>query len=244
MNEQNDKLEAEKIVVESKLLKWLDNFWYHHKWHTIFAAFFVIVFGICLVQCATVERSEVMITYAGNYTLSVSESEEIGNLFTSLLPTDKNNVHSTTAGINRFSIYNEEELKLRNTDPETGEYTNTGYWASKATNDDNMSGFSSYVMTGESCIWLVSPYVYEELVQMDRLVTLESLGVAAEYGADACAVRLADTAFYQYYELLQKLPEDTLLVLAKKTVVGSTSKEDAYNLNKQLFLDILNFEPS
>ena len=79
---------------------------------------------------------------------------------------------------------------------------------------------------------------------MDRLVTLESLGVAAEYGSDACAVRLADTAFYQYYELLQKLPEDTLLVLAKKTVVGSTSKEDAYNLNKQLFLDILNFEPS
>lgn len=244
MNEHHDKIDADKIVVQSKFLKWLDNFWYHHKWHTIFVAFFAIVFGICFVQCATVERSEIMVTYAGNYTLSVSESEEIANLFTSLLPTDKNNVHSTTAGINHFSVYTDDELKLKNTDPETGEYTNTGYWASKSTNDDHIKGFSSYVMTGDSCIWLVSPYVYEELVQEERLMSLESLGVHSEAAADAYAIRLGDTAFYQYYELLQKLPADTLLVMAKRTVVGNTSKDDVYHLNKQLFLDILNFQPS
>jgi len=48
LKDQNEKIEAGEIVVENRFLRWLDNFWYHYKWHTIIISFFVIMalFGV------------------------------------------------------------------------------------------------------------------------------------------------------------------------------------------------------
>ena len=39
----DDKLEAEFHYEQKKIIKWLDNYWYHYKWTTIITAFFVIL---------------------------------------------------------------------------------------------------------------------------------------------------------------------------------------------------------
>ena len=36
---REDKREAGEIVVNNRFLTWLDNFWYHYKWHVIVSAF-------------------------------------------------------------------------------------------------------------------------------------------------------------------------------------------------------------
>ena len=51
-NPQNDsdKLEAGDIKAASPALRWLDNFWYHHKWKVIIISFFVVVFAVGIFQ--------------------------------------------------------------------------------------------------------------------------------------------------------------------------------------------------
>ena len=47
-----------------KALKWLDNFWYHYKWPTIIAAFFIAVFAICIAQAVTRSEYDMYVRYA------------------------------------------------------------------------------------------------------------------------------------------------------------------------------------
>ncbi len=38
-----EKLEPGTLTTNSRVLKWLDNFWYHYKWHTIITLFVAVV---------------------------------------------------------------------------------------------------------------------------------------------------------------------------------------------------------
>lgn len=36
----------------------IENYWYHYKWHTIIAVFFIVTFIVCLVQCSLKEKPD------------------------------------------------------------------------------------------------------------------------------------------------------------------------------------------
>ena len=40
------------MAEKSKTRLWLENYWYHYKWHTIIALFLVITVGVSVTQCA------------------------------------------------------------------------------------------------------------------------------------------------------------------------------------------------
>ena len=42
----------------SKVLKWLDNFWYHYKWVAIIVTFFLVLGIILIVQLVSRENYE------------------------------------------------------------------------------------------------------------------------------------------------------------------------------------------
>ncbi len=262
MSENNEKLEAGEIIVKNRFLNWLDNFWYHYKWHTIAIGFFVAVFGICFAQCATTARSDVIVTYAGGCTLSARESEEIGKLITDLLPLGEDGA-GDSAGLNPFPIYTESVLgeMYTYTDEETGELKKDtyAYTTAKKTNQDRISSFSDFLMTGTSSVWLIGQDVYDteaedlargetpdglSLVVHDRLVPLAELGVDTTNSYDEYAIRLGDTDFYRHYEIMQLLPEDTLLVFSRAMVVGEVADEEVYARHRALFLAIINFKAS
>ena len=47
---------------------WLDNFWYHYKWHTIAALFLIIVAVVITIQfCERKEEADFPVLYAGDY---------------------------------------------------------------------------------------------------------------------------------------------------------------------------------
>ena len=58
-----EKYEGSEIV--SPFMKKLDNFWYHYKWHSLIALFFVLVITVCSVQMCTREEYDIHILYAG-----------------------------------------------------------------------------------------------------------------------------------------------------------------------------------
>ena len=58
------------------MLKWLENYWYHYKWHTLIVAFFVIMLTVMGVQMCSREDNDIYIIYAGPELIS----DELGLL--------------------------------------------------------------------------------------------------------------------------------------------------------------------
>ena len=211
-----DKQAGEEIVIRSRFLSRLDNFWYHYKWHVIAIAFFVLVAGVGFVQCGTQNKDDVIITFAGGYTLSGAEREQIKAVFDAIAPAMKEGDERLTVGLNTYSIYTEEELRQQATNPDTGEYSAYAFSSAKQVNTNHLQTFSTYVETGSSAVWLVSEYVYRYQNLEQISVRLEDSFDTLPQGAyDACAIRLADTELYRYYDALKVLPEDTLILLPK-----------------------------
>lgn len=241
MKEHNEKMETGGIVVQNKFLKWLDNLWYHYKWHMIIIAFFVAVFGVCFVQCANNERPDVVVTFAGGATLNATDADEINKLFNSLVD-GGNDKKEVQASLNHFAIYSEEELIANYTDPDDPDKgISEIYPYAKQVNANNINSFNQFAMTGESAIWLVSEYVYEEYVKKDRLVPIKDMGCDLTHAADEYAIRLADTDFYKDHEIMQKLPADTLIVFSQKMLTGAISDKETYQLHKEIFRAIVGY---
>ena len=72
MGDFNEKMGDVKM--SSPFLSWLENFWYHYKWHTIAALFVLLVTVVMIVNCARREKYDVYILYAGDKAVSTSKS--------------------------------------------------------------------------------------------------------------------------------------------------------------------------
>ena len=230
-----------EIVVQSRFAKWWDNYWYHYKWHTIVVAFFLFVGLVCFWQCSSSVSGDLTFTYCGNYTLTQEERLKINDVFEAISP-KKEDGNRLTIALNDFSVYDEEELKSRYTDEE-GKLVAVAYNNAKKVNTDHLSTFGTYVMTGESALWLVSEYVFEQRNLDEVAVPLSELfETIPESAVNDYALRLGDTELYQYYDALKVLPEDTLIVLPRKYVWGESSNEDSYADFRAMYYAIVNFK--
>ena len=221
---QEDKREAGEIVVNNRFLTWLDNFWYHYKWHVLVSAFFLLICVICFAQCSTRETGDVTVTFAGGYSMTAEEQATLKTTLNAVAPARKEGEGTLSTMLSTYSIFTEEELCALFTD------------------EEQLETFSSFVKTGESSILLVSPEVYE-VQNLDYLaVPLSELFDTLPNGAyDAYAIRLADTEFYQYYEAIQFLPEDTLIVMLQPMLLwGQSSDEEKYDTFLAMYYAIVN----
>ena len=130
------------------------------------------------------------------------------------------------------------------TDPDTGDFDGPAFNMAKGKNTDNLDTLKSYMMTGECSIWFVNTSVYEIQHMAENLAvplneTFETIPVGAY---DEYAIRLGDTAIYQYYEALQVLPADTLIVLTYPFVTGASANEEKYEQFKSLYRAIIEFQ--
>ena len=250
MNNRDEKITGGDIVLpQSKIGKFFDNLWYHYKWHIIIIGFFVTVFVICFVQCATTVRPDIMLTYAGPYQLKGEEKIEIDKLLTSLMKADTEE-DSKTVATNPYAIYSEEELRaLYYEDGMSEEQTraaNTAFASAKKNNMDAMSNLSNFLMTGESAVLFVSEWLYTDKMvkEPERMMPLKDvLGIVPESAFDGYVIRLSETDLYREYAVLQVLPEDTLIILMQPTFAGKISDEATFAFHKELFCKIVATKP-
>lgn len=242
-NIRPEKEEAGEVVIQNRFVKWLDNFWYHNRWAIIICAIFLFAFIVCIVQCAGRKISDTYVTVAGGFTVSDKEKETLEELLNDLSE-DLDKKDPMSVGVLSYTFYSEDELRALFTD-ESG-FDNEGYHRAKQPNAERFKSIQNYVMTGECSIWFVSEAVYAELDMAKRLaVPLKSTFGKEIAGAyDAYAIRLGDTAFYQYYrEKLSFLPEDTLIVLTKPSAIGGASaNEKQYAKVKAIYRAMIEFK--
>lgn len=240
MNENNEKRPEAKIAIQGGFLGWLENFWYHYKWPTLIVAFAVVVISVCIWQSATKEKEDIVIVYAGPNYLTVEESASLAELFGEILPYDFDENGRKHASMSMYQIYSEDQIK--EIAAETDDAGNhTGYVdLSRNTNEKNT--YENYRMTGESCIYLLDPWLYESITDKRYLCPLaDSTGERPVGAIDDYAVRLGDTELYKKYGVAQLLPADTVICIMSPFVWGGSSDEDRYQFEKDTYKAIVTY---
>lgn len=247
---KNDKEYTEGIVVkDNKFLKWLDNFWYHYKWHTIATAFIIVVLGVCLVNCVNNSKTDdVIFTYAGPKEF-VTDPKEKGDIEIAL-----DNVSKTVYGedadieivLNSFLIYSEEQIKAIESENFISETEKLK--VDTAFNTKEAQRLDEYLQTGESYILMLDPSIYNNFIEengnTERLVPLSDIYGESPVGAnDKFSVRLGDTEIYKNTEALRALPEDTVLCFHHRLLLSVMTQEE-YDKQMRIFKDLASLAPS
>ena len=225
---ENSRPEKER----GRFYKWLDNFWYHYKWHTIIVTFLVVVITVCTVQSFKTTKYDMKVLYAGSKQLEGQEIKDIEEIFTGLAP-KKNEDESLALALNGYYILSEEQIKEGN----------KNYDANRNSND--YSNLQSYLQTGDASIMLLERWIYDGIPKESLCKLSEIYSENLPDGAiDGYGVKLGDTEIYKAYPALQKLPEDTIVCLQiplyhEKKLKKSTQR--LYEIEKSTFKAFLDY---
>ena len=230
---REEKQYTEGIAIEKgRFLTWLDNFWYHYKWHTIVAAFLLIVAVICIAQSCTKEKSDITVTYAGPVYLDGEKTANIRTVLSKELPRDSFG-DGAVANALSYLIMSEEQIKEaeKEVNPD-----GSPVYIDRAFNVEQQETFDSLLATDKSSILLLDPYLFNMLggnADSKRLCDLsEILGYTPQGAVSRFGIRLGDTEIYNTNPVLQVLPADTVLCLHAKRYL---QKEEDYQKEVEAF---------
>ena len=224
------------LTSESKLLRWWDNYWYHYKWHTIIVGFFVFLALFLGFGQVKSPKADTVVTYCGPFAFTSAETEALRDALGRIMPKDFDENGDKYTEIVRYQVYSEQEMEAeKELLGETGTI-NLSY------NAKQLSDFNSFMSFGESSIYFLSEYMYG-YVKANKSGVLKPLSdVLGEVPAgayDEYAVRLKDTAYYQFEPALRVFPEDTLVCMTAPYQMGSSSDADTYANSIAMFRAIV-----
>lgn len=236
-----DKLPAGDIKQNSPALKWLDNFWYHYKVHTIIVLFVIFVLTVCILQtCRAKSIEDVSFVYAGTYKMTREELEGVRGAFNAAIPEDYNRDGRRYAEILSYQIFSEDQLKEMLDGSEEGHDKYVFY---KNLSPGEYDAYSNMLATGEISVCLLEPWLYQKLVDAGRLKPLTDVfGAKPEGSVGEYGVRLGDTALHAYYDALKIIPEETVVCLLQPYVIGASSKSENYEKSIGFFKGIVEFK--
>ncbi len=234
-----DKQEAREInpLGSSKAGKWLENFWYHYKFHTIVAVILIFSITICMVQCFMKKTPDFYICYAGPADLRATSdtTTNIGyNLRSELAPYAKAVTGKEEVNIELVSYIIGDNIEL------------TSYY------QDNISLLQDELNTANCFIFLMDEALYnkyaftpaERTPYMQPAASLLPEGTRStetqyRLTADGYGIYLHTTAL-KTVPGFSSLPEDTILCLRIPSVF-KTGKKDVqiYKNNTALIKNLL-----
>lgn len=224
-----------------KIKTWVANYWYHYKWHTLIALFFIIVFTIMIVQSTTRKDSDIYIIYAGPKILSESEVTAIKDSFEQIMDTDYNGDGTNNVQILDLILMNQTQLY------EAYESGYNDYFLSQKTINNNRETLTAQGLAGDYIILLIDPEWYEPIHESEMVVTLSQIDVAQgiAYNDDAIFLKSLDIA--KFYTAFDVLPNNTLICIRRKSTTSLTpgSKkrfESHYEAHLDFFKKIVSFE--
>ncbi len=248
MNNGQEKLQGSdvNVTLSNPFLKWLDNFWYHHKWKVIIITFFAIVVIVGVVQMVNKEKYDVEVTVATHTVYYTENVDALERTLVGLMPSDMNGDGKKSVQLNLYKIYSEEELKAAN-ESETDENENPVIYADPTYNKEQINQFNSYVMTGQCTVMIVSEYVYNDLVgrrEDDILLKpmSEIFGDDLPVGttADGYGVKLSECGAYSL-DAFRTLPRDSIICVMRPFVMSAGSDNGKYEKALEYFKNIVEF---
>lgn len=240
----NDKMQGGEIRTDNRFTRWLDNYWYHYKWHTIFGIFALVVILICTLQMCQKESYDISIVYAGPHPFTQGAGE-LASAVAGVMPEDFNGDGRRSVEVVNLLIYTEEQIdaliEAARAEGNDNPMMNTALIAQEK------SKFNQLVLAGEHSIFLIDPALFEHVQASGGWLTLaEALGEKPDYAVNDWAVRLCDTEFGRYFPAVAELPEETLLCIRREgtlnTLLNHDRAEQTYRRSLETFRAMLRME--
>lgn len=240
---RGDKLEAGDIKAASPALRWLDNFWYHYKWTVIITVFFVAVAVVCLVQFFTRPKYDTSLAYATHYRMNNQERADFEALLNRICPEDFDGNGEENVNLVVYQYYSDAEYES-----EVEHYKAQGevFEINKKYNIDEYNNFNTFTLTGETSVYILSPYLYNLLMTADRLKPLSEVypdgNLPKGAMADGFGIQLSETDFYKYNPAAQAIPDTAILCLHRPTLAGRGKNAELYGDDMAYFRAIADFK--
>lgn len=239
---KKDTAGGEAVLQKSKFARWLENFFYHYKWHTAAVAFILIVAIVCTATMCGRKKPDIQMIYVGSKPIS---SDQQRDLMTGL-GMIRNKGEEIT--ITPYQYLTPEQINELNTDNDENNNPNELYLL------DQFENFNNLMMLGAAStyfIWFMSPDIYEYYVEVARkkgdvellftnLDFLESESGVSFYDNTHTAIKLSNLNAYYKTELLI-LPDDTLVVLRAPSGVSSKKSKKAYEASREYLVDLVKY---
>lgn len=224
-----------------KFIKWIDNYWYHYKWQTIIAAFFVVVVGICAAQMFNRQEYDAYVMYAGGDFFTIEQEHAMLNAL-STVSDDYDGNGEKSLCMNKLFVLSEQELEDAR-DAAEAEGEKLAY--NVETRKQTLEQFQVEMMTGHAYVCLLSEDMYARCEDKERFVSVsELLGYTPAGAYDEYAVRFSETEFGQYFaQAFEPLGEGTLICLRQISLPDAQNKNARaeYENYRALFRGILEF---
>ncbi len=246
---EEKKIDGGEITARSGFVSWLDNFWYHYKWHTI-AALFVLITGVVItLQMCTRTSYDIHIVYAGNHEIrrtgtgASPYSEAVASL--NRLSGDYDGDGEVNVDfINLFVVNEEERDALIGSAP--------GLKINETLVKEDTDTLENNMIVGDYYIFFLSRRLYLEYsAELDGAL-LASLEPYTKEGADYEFVSEDKTGIYlrslniSRLPTLSELPEDTVICMRKlspvASVFGKKQNEKNFKNSEEVMKNILAFD--
>jgi len=224
-----------------KIVKWFTNYWYYYKWYTIAAAFILFVVVFCVVQCSVQDKYDIHLTYAGADMIS----NDIDDIRSALRATFTTRSEKESNGISvRDIVWVNSET--------AAEYIKNGVFFDPKQNQDNEKLLFNEIASGNSFVYILDRQQYEKLKADGVFAPLSDVfGIKTpEHAIDEYGIDFKATAFASYFDVFKDWRGDLVLCLRSGTLFeslinrlkSSEQYKKSYELHKQVFIDIVEFE--
>ena len=206
--------------------KWLENYWYHYKWHTLIVLFFAVSLTIMGIQMCSRDEHDIHIIYAGPNIISEEKHGKIEEAFSQLMPRDYDEDGVKSIDFMDLILMDSEEMKKA--------YDNnvSQYFLNEATVEQAKETLSVQAMAGDYVIFLIDKDWYADLHKAGAFQPFEqltSLGITLPEGArkyDECAYYLNSLDFAKFFNCFDDFPADTLFCIRRMSTTTVTTKRN------------------
>ena len=210
--------EAKETEVKSKFKLWLENFWYHYKWHSIIALFLVFTVTVCSVQMCRKEEHDLYVLYGGGKYISrqvvdgnFCEYDVITSAFRQVSRDYDENGTVSVSFLDKYML-SESEIK------EAGDDVN--YTLLRQNNE----AFRDLMLASPYYICFLSDELYLEYAKTEGVfcpIEKYTGGLELDY-LDSSAVYLhSENLPFNELPGICDLPQNTVICLKAKTAISS-----------------------
>ena len=222
---------------KSKLRLWVENYWYHYKWQTVFVVFFLIVGIICTVQAVENQKYDSFIMYAGDYQMSRVQVVDMENSFSRVVQ-DNDGDGKVNVAVRDLFLLSQEQIEEINDNDE-------GYKVNATLITSNWEIFDQEIMAGEATICLLSPMLFERVRDAGGFLLVEEfVGEADVEYYDKYGVYLKSLPFSSLNGL-SFLPDDTILCVRRAStmasIFGREKEKKRHAINLESFKNIFEY---
>ena len=213
----------------------LDNYWYHYKWHTLFGIFAFILAAVCITQCASQTEPDAMVMYVGKIkNVLVPEKDSRDATLEDIMKEDYNGDGEKHVQVFQLIIPIAET---------NGEYSYTD--AQAPTNLSERQRMHTEIATGSSVVYLLHPFIYEEVKELGVLRPLsEVLGYTPEDATDEYGIAISELNASRMTNL-HYYPEDSILCIryerTKEANAITPDDPEYYKANENFFRDLVEY---